>query len=88
MVTVVLCVISSVGVYYSFTYARDALGNANCTAALSAVNSLRAPMLAHVAQSHLAFHLLVLAVAVVSFLTYFVFWRRASKRFAEMNVGK
>ena len=84
MVTVVLCVISSVGVYYSFTYARDALGNANCTAALSAVNSLRAPMLAHVAQSHLAFHALVLVVAVVWFLLYvFLEWRPAKKAAAQ-----
>jgi len=53
---------STIGAYYSYTHSHDALANANCTAALEAVNG--APMLAHVGYSQFALHLVVLVAAV------------------------
>jgi uncharacterized membrane protein (DUF485 family) len=67
---VVMWVASGVGAYYSFAYARDARDNANCTAALSAVNSMGAPMLERVAWSHFGVNLLFLLVEVIWFVVY------------------
>jgi hypothetical protein len=53
------------GAFYSFTYARDARDNANCTAALSAVNSMGTPMLEHVGFSHLGIHILFVVSLIV-----------------------
>lgn len=72
-IAVVVCVMTGVGGYYSYTYAHDALSNTNCTAALSAVNSMGVPMLAHVGYSHFAIDMLFLLATVGALIGYVVF---------------